>query len=298
MIEMYWLSRRSIKLIMILPALILFSVYVIIPIFLTAYYSLTDYSGIGRPGFIGLRNYYFLFQDKMFLSSLKNTLVILVMIMLLIIPCSFILALLLDKSFKGNGIVKAMNFLPFVIAPILVGLIWYFILDPSIGLINNFLSLIGLDSLNQQWIGGKTLTPYSIAVVYLWQVLGYYATIFLAGLKAIPVDIYEATDIEGANVIQKIFYVTIPMLRETTIIIVILIITGGFKIFETVQQLTGGGPNHISDVLVTYMYHVTFTTSRYGYGMSIATISAVFSLVCTCSYLMIARKSMKRGAAL
>lgn len=295
---MYWLSRRSIKLIMILPALILFSVYVIIPIFLTAYYSLTDYSGIGRPGFIGLRNYYFLFQDKMFLSSLKNTLVILVMIMLLIIPCSFILALLLDKSFKGNGIVKAMNFLPFVIAPILVGLIWYFILDPSIGLINNFLSLIGLDSLNQQWIGGKTLTPYSIAVVYLWQVLGYYATIFLAGLKAIPVDIYEATDIEGANVIQKIFYVTIPMLRETTIIIVILIITGGFKIFETVQQLTGGGPNHISDVLVTYMYHVTFTTSRYGYGMSIATISAVFSLVCTCSYLMIARKSMKRGAAL
>lgn len=295
---MYWLSRRSIKLVMILPALILFSVYVIIPIFLTAYYSLTDYSGIGRPRFIGLRNYYFLFQDKMFLSSLKNTLVILVMIMLLIIPCSFILALLLDKSFKGNGIVKAINFLPFVIAPILVGLIWYFILDPSIGLINNFLSLIGLDSLKQQWIGGKTLTPYSIAVVYLWQVLGYYATIFLAGLKAIPVDIYEATDIEGANVIQKIFYVTIPMLRETTIIIVILIITGGFKIFETVQQLTGGGPNHISDVLVTYMYHVTFTTSRYGYGMSIATISAAFSLVCTCTYLMIARKSMKRGGAL
>lgn len=292
---MYWLSKKRTKIIMILPAFLLFTLYIIVPIFIMLYYSFYDYTGIGNPVFIGIRNYQYLFKDKFFFSSLKNTIIILVMIILLILPCSFLLALKLNRTFKGNGLIKAFIFSPFVIAPILVGLIWYFILDPSIGLINNLLSLIGLEKLRQQWIGGRVLTPYSIAIVYLWQVLGYYTTIFLAGLKRIPHDYYEAASIDGASYWQKAFYITIPMLRETIIIVVILILTGGFKIFETVQQLTGGGPNHLSDVLVTYMYHTTFTISRYGYGMAIASVSAIFSFACAVIYLFINKNSMKEG---
>lgn len=290
---MYWLSKRRTKMIMLFPAFLLFTLYVVVPIFIMVYYSFFDYSGIGSPVFIGIRNYKYLLKDNFFFSSLKNTIIILMVIMLLILPCSFLLALKLNQTFKGNGLIKALNFSPFVIAPILVGLIWYFILDPSIGLINNLLDLIGMDKLKQQWIGGKTLTPYSVAVVYLWQVLGYYATIFLAGLKGISHDFYEAASIDGASYWQRVFYITIPMLQETIVIVVILIITGGFKIFETVQQLTGGGPNHLSDVLVTYMYHTTFITSRYGYGMAIASVSAVFSFICATIYIFISRKSMK-----
>jgi len=257
------------------------------------YYSFYNYSGIGIPEFIGFQNYQFLLRDKTFFCSLKNTIIILVMILVLILPCSFGLALMLNQKFKGGGIIKAMNFSPFVIAPILVGLVWYFILDPKIGLLNNLLGILGMEGLQKQWIGGKTLTPYSVAFVYLWQVLGYYATIFLAGIKGISSDFYEAAEIDGAGFWKKTVYITIPLLKETFVIAVVLIITGGFKIFETVQQLTGGGPNHLSDVLVTYMYHTTFTISRYGYGMAIASVSAIFSFVCAAVYLLISRKSVK-----
>lgn len=292
---MKWVSEKRTRIVMLLPALALFLIYIILPIFVTFYYSLTDYSGIGKPVFVGIKNFSTLLKDKLFMNSVGNTFIVIGMILLLIIPLAFILALLINKQLQFAGFVKALNFAPFVVAPILVGLIWYFILDPTIGLVNNLLSLIGLESWTQEWIGGKSLTPFSIAFVYLWQVLGYYATIFLAGLKAIPNEINEASLIDGASSWQHIRYITIPMLKETTIIVVILIITGGFKIFETVQQLTGGGPNHLSDVLVTYMYHVTFTTSRYGYGMAIASVTAFFSLIGTCAYLIISRKTAKGG---
>lgn len=290
---MYWLSKKRTKIIMLFPAVTLFTLYVVIPIFIMIYYSFYNYSGIGIPEFIGFQNYQFLLRDKTFFCSLKNTIIILAMILVLILPCSFGLALMLNQKFKGGGIIKAMNFSPFVIAPILVGLVWYFILDPKIGLLNNLLGILGMEGLQKQWIGGKTLTPYSVAFVYLWQVLGYYATIFLAGIKGISSDFYEAAEIDGASFWKKTFYITIPLLKETFVISVVLIITGGFKIFETVQQLTGGGPNHLSDVLVTYMYHTTFTISRYGYGMAIASVSAIFSFVCAAVYLLISRKSVK-----
>lgn len=292
---MKWVNKKGTRIIMLLPALALFLIYIILPVFVTFYYSLTDYSGIGKPVFVGTKNFSTLLKDKIFMNSVGNTFIVIGMILLLIIPLAFILALLINNQLRFASFVKALNFAPFVVAPILVGLIWYFILDPTIGLVNNLLSLIGLESWTQEWIGGKSLTPYSIAFVYLWQVLGYYATIFLAGLKAIPNEINEASLIDGASSWQHIRYITIPMLKETTIIVVILIITGGFKIFETVQQLTGGGPNHLSDVLVTYMYHVTFTTSRYGYGMAIASVTAFFSLIGTCAYLIISRKTTKGG---
>lgn len=292
---MRWVSKKGARMVMLLPALALFLIYIILPIFVTFYYSLTNYSGIGKPVFVGLKNFSTLLKDKIFINSLGNTFIVIGMILILIIPLAFTLAMLLNKTLRLGGLVKALNFAPFVVAPILVGLIWYFILDPTIGLINNLLTLIGLESWKQEWIGGKTLTPYAIAFVYLWQVLGYYATIFLAGLKAIPEEINEAALLDGASFWQHIRHITIPMLKETTVIVVILIITGGFKIFETVQQLTGGGPNHLSDVLVTYMYHVTFTTSRYGYGMAIASVTAIFSLIGTCAYLVASRKTAEGG---
>ena len=116
----------------------------------------------------------------------------------------------------------------------------------------------------------------------------------MAGLRGIPLDIYEASQIDGATRVQQIRWITIPLMKNTIVINTVLIITGGFKIFETVQQLTNGGPNHVSDVLVTYMYHTTFTTSRYGYGMAIATVSFVFCLFFSIIYLTKVSKTMNQ----
>lgn len=291
---MHWLSKKSTKIIMIMPAVILFTVFFLAPIFISVYYSFTDFSGIGAAKFIGFKNYQVLLKDKFFFIALKNTFIILIGITITILPLSFIVALLLEKPFRGSGVVQSMIFAPNVIAPILVGLIWLFILDPKMGMINAILRSIGLSDYQQQWIGGKTLTPYSVAFVYLWQVLGFYTTINMAGLRSIPADIYEAAEIDGANYFQRIQKITIPMMKNTIVINTILIITGGFKIFETVKQLTNGGPNHMSDVLVTYMYDTTFTSSRYGYGMAVATVSFVLCLIFSIIYLVNVGKSLEQ----
>lgn len=291
---MHWLSKKSTKIIMIMPAVILFTVFFLAPIFISVYYSFTDFSGIGAAKFIGFKNYQVLLKDKFFFIALKNTFIILIGITITILPLSFIVALLLEKPFRGSGVVQSMIFAPNVIAPILVGLIWLFILDPKMGMINAILRSIGLSDYQQQWIGGKTLTPYSVAFVYLWQVLGFYTTINMAGLRSIPADIYEAAEIDGANYFQRIRKITIPMMKNTIVINTILIITGGFKIFETVKQLTNGGPNHMSDVLVTYMYDTTFTLSRYGYGMAVATVSFVLCLIFSIIYLVNVGKSLEQ----
>lgn len=291
---MHWLSKKSTKIIMIMPAVILFTVFFLAPIFISVYYSFTDFSGIGAAKFIGFKNYQVLLNDKFFFIALKNTFIILIGITITILPLSFIVALLLEKPFRGSGVVQSMIFAPNVIAPILVGLIWLFILDPKMGMINAILRSIGLSDYQQQWIGGKTLIPYSVAFVYLWQVLGFYTTINMAGLRSIPADIYEAAEIDGANYFQRIRKITIPMMKNTIVINTILIITGGFKIFETVKQLTNGGPNHMSDVLVTYMYDTTFTSSRYGYGMAVATVSFVLCLIFSIIYLVNVGKSLEQ----
>ena len=155
---------------------------------------------------------------------------------------------------------------------------------------------IGWDVLAIEWIGGLKWSPLSLAIVFTWQVLGFHATIFLSGIKTIPDDIYEASAIDGANGLQKIFFITIPMLKETIIINTVLVITGAFKIYELVYQLTGGGPTHQSELLTSYMYFTVFTSRRYGYGMAIAVVILVLSIAGSFAYIRITSKKQRRRA--
>lgn len=287
---MYWLSKKRYKIGLMLPTLIVYCVFIILPIIIAIYYSFTRYSGIGKARFTGLSNYVRLFKDEVFWVSLKNTLIIFILAFVLLLTLSFLIALLLNNKLKGTGLSKALIFSPAIIAPIIVGIIWVYILDPNVGIINNILDALNLDMLKQKWIGGETLSPYSIAVIYFWQQLGYLVTIFVAGLKMIPEEVLEAVKIDGANGWQRIRYVIIPMMKSTISNVAVLIITGVFKIFEIVQQTTGGGPNHLSETLVTYSYSTTFTSGDYGYGMSLATVTFILSLVITGIYSFLTRE--------
>lgn len=281
---MYWLSKKRYMALMLIPTLIIYLVYMIAPIAVAVGYSFTKYTGIGKAKFIGLKNYIRLFNDQTFMISLKNTLIIFIVVFLLLVVGAFAVALLLNKNLKFNGTAKALIFSPAIIAPIIVGIVWVFILDPKVGLINAVFNVTGLGKLSQEWIGGKILTPYSIAFVYFWQQLGYLATIFVAGLKMIPEETLEAAQVDGASPWQRLQFVIIPMMRTTISTVSILIITGTFKIFEVVQQLTNGGPNHISETLVTYSYSTTFSNGEFGYGMALATITFIISLIITGVY--------------
>lgn len=292
---MQWLSNMKAKTLFLTPAFLVYTLFLIIPIGVTVYYSFTDFSGIGKESFIGFQNYERMFDDKLFFISLKNTLIVLLFSTVILIAVSFLVALMLNREFKGNNVAKAMIFSPYIIAPIIAGTIWMFILNPEFGLINEFLEKIGLGALKQEWIGGKTLTPWSVGFVFSWQVLGFHATIFLAGMKMIPGDIYEAASMDGASRTQQTWFVTIPMLKETFVINVVLMITGALKIFELVYQLTGGGPNHLSDVLVSYMYYVVFTSSQYGYGMAIAVFILAVSILGSFLYIRSAQRNNRIG---
>lgn len=287
---MRWLSKKQSFVILLAPTLILFTLFVVVPVGIACYYSFTNFTGIGSPTFVGLSNYMTLFKDKVFFLALKNTGIVLGVSAVTVIPLSFLLALLLDRAFPGTKLAKALNFSPNIIAPILVGLIWVFILDPGMGLVNALLRQLGMVSLQPEWIGGRTLTPYSVAFVYLWKVLGYNATIFMAAFKMIPGDIYEAASIDGAGGAKKLWYIAIPMIKPTLLIVTILLITGVFKIFEIVVQLTAGGPNHLSELLVTYMYYMTFQSTKYGYGMSIAIVTFLLTAVFAVIYIGVTRE--------
>ena len=276
---MYWLSKKHYKIMMMLPSLILYTIFIILPIGMAVFYSFTKYTGLGKAKLNGITNYIRLFNDNLFWTSLKNTMIIFALAFVLLLILSFLLANLLNKKILGTGISKALIFSPAIIAPIICGIIWVYILDPNIGLVNGFLKSIGMGNLKQNWIGGDTLTPYSMAIIYFWQQLGYLTTIFVAGLKMIPGDVLEAAMIDGTSESQRIIYVIIPLMKSNISTVAVLIITGVFKIFEIVQQTTGGGPNHLSETLVTYSYSTTFSSGDYGYGMSLATTTFVISLV-------------------
>lgn len=290
---MNWLSKKRNMIGLMIPTLAVYSIFIILPIIIAVYYSFTKYSGIGKPKFNGITNYIRLFHDKVFWVSFRNTMIMFVLAFVLLMVVSFAIALLLNNKLKGVNFSKALIFSPAIIAPIIVGIIWVYILDPNVGIINGILDAIHLPGLKQKWIGGAVLSPYSIAIIYFWQQLGYLVTIFIAGLKMISDDVLEAASIDGASGWQRVRYVIIPMMKTTISTVAVLIITGVFKIFEIVQQTTGGGPNHLSETLVTYSYSTTFTSGDYGYGMSLATITFAISLAITGIYQLVTKEREK-----
>jgi len=285
---MIWISSRWKIALMLAPALILFTAFFVYPVGYAIAYSFTNSAGFGAAKFVGFDNYVGLKDDPFFWQSVRNTLVILVVSLVILVPASFGLALLLRRRIKGAGAMRALAFAPAIIAPILVGLIWVFILDPRVGLLNRVLEPLGIAPV--QWIGGNTLTPYAVSLVFIWSSIGFAMTIFYAGLQLVPGDVIEAAQLDGATSWQQVRYVTIPMMRETFAIVAILLITNVFKIFELVYMLTGGGPVHRSETLVSYMYFVTFTNQRYGSGMAIAVIIFLLGGVTSLAYLALTRR--------
>ncbi|WP_225755217.1 carbohydrate ABC transporter permease [Actinotalea sp. Marseille-Q4924] len=286
---MNWLSTRPKLALMLAPALIVYTLYFAYPIVYSIYQSFTDARAFGSSTLVGFENYRTMAEDALFWNSLRNTGIIVALALLILLPGAFALALLLSRRIRGAGTLRALVFAPNVIAPILIGLIWVFILDPHIGLVNELLRLVGVDN-PPTWIGGITLAPYSIGSVYVWQTIGFIMTIFYAGLRMLPHDVMEAAALDGASGWKKIRYVTLPMLSETVGITTVLVITGTFKIFEIVVQLTGGGPVHLSETLVSYTYHVTFGIQKYGYGMALAVVTSVFGVVVALGYLAFLRR--------
>lgn len=286
---MIWLSTRWRIALMLGPALVIFTALILYPVGYSVYYSFTDFQGFGSADFVGFANYVALTQDPFFWRALQNTLIILVVSIVVLIPGSFGLALLLHARLPGAGVMRALVFAPAIIAPILVGLIWVFLLDPKLGVLSKVLVALGAPE-SLQLIGGDTFTPYSVALVFIWSSAGFAMTIFYAGRQMLPSDVMEAAELDGASGWQRVRFVIIPMMRETFAIAAVLLTTNVFKVFELVYVLTSGGPVHRSEVLVSYMYFVTFTNLQYGPGMALAVIVTLLGAIVSVGYLLLVRE--------
>lgn len=263
----------------LLPAILIYLVFAILPILQSFYYSLMEWNGFSEMQFVGLRNFTELFQDPLFWNSMKNNIYVVLASVFGQVPIALFFALLLNRKIKGLKFFRTIGFLPVVLSTVVISLTWSLIYNSENGLINEFLRTIGLGELAQNWLGDTTLTMISVLVVVIWQFVGLYLIIFLAALQNIPEEIIEAAKIDGASEWTTTWKITVPMIWDTIIVAVILCIAGSLKTFDLIYVMTHGGPAHSTDVMALYMFNETFSQLQYGYGSAVSVVIFFFSLI-------------------
>ena len=263
-------SRRGGYLFLILPLLI-YGVFFILPNVSSLVYSLFSWNGISEERtFVGLANFKKMFADRIFRTALINTVKYTVTLVLFQTLIGFLLALLVQKTNRINSAFRTIYFLPAIIAASTVGLIWGFIYDPNIGALNELLRILGLSSWRHAWLSDEKIVIYAIATVHIWVGIGQSVVLFVAGLQNIPQDVLESAALDGATRWKQLVHITIPMLRPTTLIVLVLTTIGGFKSFDFVYVMTGGGATHSSEVLSTLLYKEAYAYSDFGYSAAIS----------------------------
>lgn len=289
----YRLQRFLTPLLFLLPAILFMLVFVYLPLIQNFYNSLFRWSTMNPNWtFIGLDNYRRLLGDELIFSSLRNNVLYAVISVLFQVFLALVLAAILEsRLLRPSGVTIFRNslFLPSVLAITVVGITWQMIYRPEIGLLNQLLDAVGLGNLTSAWLGEESSAIYAIIMVSQWQWTGYVMILFIVAIQAIPEELYESARIDGANAIQQFFGVTVPMVRETTLVMATITVIGAFKVFDIVWVMTAGGPNNSSHVLGSYLYRVGFRNDEMGYASAIATLLFVITLLLTVVQLRIGR---------
>lgn len=264
------------------PALIIYILFLLIPILASAFFSLSEWSGIkGAPiNFVGFKNYIELFKDSYFHVSMKNLLSMVFFSVLFHTPIALLLAVAIHSKVKGHRFFKSVYFLPTLFPLTATGLLWYFIFMPD-GFFNEFLELIGLSSLATDWlVNAKTAMP-TIIFVNIWAGIGYFMVILLAGLTTIPEEIYEAARIDGAGPVRTFFTITVPLLKPIITLCITLDIINTVKIFDLIFVMTEGGPNGLTNLPTTLLYNEAFRYGNFGIGSALGVIILIIALILT-----------------
>ncbi|MDR2567468.1 MAG: sugar ABC transporter permease [Bifidobacteriaceae bacterium] len=267
-------SKRTIAL-FVGPALVLFVVFLLVPIVQNVVLSLQRTDLMSPAQFIGLDNYENLFKDSIFLKSLRNNLLMVVGSFLAHMPLALLLANILFNRVKGSRFFQSVFFMPCVVCGVAVGLTWTFIYNSEFGMVNQLLDALRLTGLKHQWLSEENTVMVAIIVVVMWQFVGYHMVIQLAAMRGIPGELFEAATLDGASRWQQFRSLTLPLIRPILKVDAVLIITGSLKYFDLVYAMTKGGPNHASEVMSTYMYYQAFRTMKYGYASAIGNILLV-----------------------
>ena len=269
-----------------LPDIVLVLVFIMAPVGWSLYLSLTEYSILSAPTFIGLEHYRNLLSDEVFRIAFLNTVYFVAVVVPGIVLGALALALLVNRPLKGIAMFRLAFFSPVLISMVIVGLLWQWIYNPVYGLANAVMNAVGLPQ--QEWLGDPKLSLPSIMVTSIWRMAGYYMIIFLAGLKDIPPTQYEAARIDGANGWQMLARITIPLLRPAMFFVTVTAVIFSFKIFTQIYVMTStpqssgvnvGGPLNSTTVLGLYIYENAFIHYQMGYASAVAFVLFAVVLV-------------------
>lgn len=255
----------------LLPNLIGLTVFVFFPMAYAFYVSLHDWNALSPKVFTGFDNYIKLASDKEWWKSLYRTFIFTIIYVPLLYGCSLFFAVILNSlKSKYENIARTLFLLPFAITSVISAVIWMFLYDPRNGFINQILDLLGFA--HQQFLGSTSQAMISIIVVILWINLGYNMMIFLSAIKEIPKDYYEAAEMDGATGWRSFRFITFPLLKETSIFILVVTTIGSFQVFDQIMVMTKGGPANSTEVSVLYIYKQAFEFLNMGYASALAVV--------------------------
>lgn len=275
------LSNKKAIFVFLFPTLLLMLVIVIVPIFISGYYSMLEWDGIGTGKFIGITNYQNLIQDSRFINSVKNSLLFAGLSLFLQIPFSLLLAIVVSNVTKGEKFYRTAYFIPVIISTVVIGQLWQKIYNGDYGLLNALLGTIGLERLQQDWLGQESTALICSFIPILWQYVGYHMLIMYAGIKSLSPELNEAARIDGAGNAQIAFKITIPLLKPIIKVCVTFSLIGALKVFDLIYVLTNGGPFFSTEVPSVYMYTTIFNSYKYGYGSAMSIFIILECLVFT-----------------
>ena len=262
----------------LLPAFIVYSVIVMVPILVSIYYSCLDWNGIGKKTFVGFNNYIKLFGDSVFRQAFGNNIIYIIIVMLLQLGFGFSIAVLLTYLKKGRGFIQTVYYIPSVITVIAISQLFtgFYSYEP-LGLFNIFRKMLGMEPI--AFLSEYKTVLWAVASVEGWQYIGIYMIIFYSALVSVSPDILEAARIDGATELQILVKIRVPAIANVIMLSCILSLVGALRGFAAPMNMTKGGPNHRSEILATYMYKKAFTSRDYGYGSAIAVIIVILSII-------------------
>jgi raffinose/stachyose/melibiose transport system permease protein len=264
---------------LVLIPFLYFLYILIVPLGTSVYYSLTKWKGVGEPHFIGFKNYVTLIHDSNFWLVTGNTFILSILCVLGQVGIALIIAFLMTirrLSFKTFH--RAIIFFPVVMAPIVVGYVWRFIYNSNYGLLNMLLNSIGKSSWIRNWLDDPDIVLRSVSIPVIWQYIGLYMILLLSAISAIPQEVFECAEIDGATGMKKSMYITLPLIWDTLKICIILCASGTMKIYDHLVALTNGGPGKSSSSLALYCYNYTFKFGNFGVGAAIAVSIMIFAV--------------------
>ena len=259
------LHRRAFPYPMCLPAVILFTLFVILPFVEGCRVSFFKWDGFSDMKWVGLKNYANVMHDDVFWLAMKNTFVYAILVTVMKNVIALALAYVLARKFPLRTLFRTGIYMPVTLSYVVIGALWTWIYNPTFGLLNALLKALGLEHLIVGWLSDSRVALYSVVAVDVWKWIGYHMVLYLAGLQAISQDLYEAAALDGANGWQKFVNITIPQLNSTIVVNVLMSLTGAFASnFDIVNILTGGGPMHATEVSLTYIMTTAFKYNSMG----------------------------------